>query len=89
MNRANFDRPIYRDSYEIRAAILSACDLEVGTKFTKVMYKSYVAYIQVRDLVYKCEKLGLLEVKNGLLFLTPKGKEVIDITRELKEMIKN
>lgn len=78
----------YRDSHDIRAAILGACDLQVGTKFTKVMYKSFVSYVQMRNLVHRFEKTGLLRIEKDQLFLTPKGKQVLDIIRELKELVK-
>ena len=88
-----------RSRYEIIHDVLDQC--QTGSKKTWVMYRANLSYDLTTNYLNELEKLGLVENKEGLYYITEKGKQLLelltawrqkkaeldDITKKIKEIL--
>ena len=88
-----------RSRYEIIHDVLDQC--QTGSKKTWVMYRANLSYDLTTNYLNELEKLGLVENKEGLYYISDKGKQLLellrtwrqkkseldDITKEIKEIL--
>lgn len=79
----------YRNRTEIIATILSSIEDEHGLGITKLIYKSYLSYVQGQEYCKELQKLGMLRYDSDrkLYFITSKGQQYLKIYRTLKEQL--
>ena len=76
----------YRSRTEISRAILESA--VGGLAKTKIMYKAFLSYAQLKDYLDLLEKNGLLELNTSeqTYRTTPKGKKFLEISDSLTMM---
>ena len=88
-----------RTKYEIVHDILENC--QNGAKKTWVMYRANLSYDLTTNYLNDLAKRGLIENKDGLYYITDKGKqllellkvwrqkksEIVDITKKIEEIL--
>ncbi len=77
----------YRSRTEIASRILESAT--GGATKTKIMYKAYLSYAQLKEYLSVLEENGLLTQDKGqqLYRTTEKGKRFLDITNSLQGML--
>ena len=77
----------YRSRSEIASRILEST--ASGTTRTKIMYKAYLSYTQLKEYLPVLEENGLLEYDKGeqIYRTTQKGLHFLNITNSLQEMM--
>jgi predicted transcriptional regulator len=77
----------YRSRSEIASRILESA--ASGTTRTKIMYKAYLSYAQLKEYLPVLEENGLLEYDKGeqIYRTTQKGLHFLNITNSLQEMM--
>jgi predicted transcriptional regulator len=80
----------YRSRNDIFASILQAASEEKeGAKLTKIMYKSFVSYLQLSDFLAELTKHELLmyESKSKRYTVTQKGIKFLDLYLKMDQLI--
>ena len=72
-----------RTRYEIIHDILSQC--ENGAKKTWLMYKANLSYELTNNYINKLVEKELIIQKDGLYYLTDKGRKLLDLLKDYKE----
>ncbi|MDT7872653.1 MULTISPECIES: winged helix-turn-helix domain-containing protein [Stygiolobus] len=72
-----------RTRYEIIHDILSQC--ENGAKKTWLMYKANLSYELTNNYINRLVEKDLITSKDGLYYLTDKGKKLLELLKEYKE----
>ncbi len=78
----------YRSRTEIVAMILDAAN--GGATKTKIMYKSFLSYAQLKEYLTMLIENALLEYEDGLLNIyrtTEKGLRLLKIYNQIEEII--
>ncbi len=77
----------YRSRTEIASRILESA--ASGTTRTKIMYKAYLSYAQLKEYLPVLEQNGLLAYDKGeqIYRTTQKGLHFLNITNSLQEMM--
>lgn len=77
----------YRSRTEITSQILEAAD--GGTTKTKIMYKAFVSYAQLKEYLEVLEVNGLLEYQQSeeLYRTTAKGRRFLDIYSQMGQLV--
>ncbi len=77
----------YRSRTDIVATILDAA--VGGTSKTKIMYKAFLSYAQLKEYLTVLEENGLLSYDKGdqVYKTTPKGLKFLNITNSLQGMM--
>ena len=78
----------YRDRNAILHSILNCC-LEPQTK-TKIMYKAYLSYEQLKEYLLFCTGKELIELNgDGIYHITQHGKQVLELQDKLETVLSN
>jgi len=72
-----------RSRYEIIHDVLDQC--QTGSKKTWVMYRANLSYDLTKKYLEDLEKLGLVENKEGLYYITEKGKQLLELLDNWKQ----
>ena len=72
-----------RSRYEIVHDILDQC--QNGAKKTWVMYRANLSYDLTTNYLNDLVKRGLIENKEGLYYITDKGKQLLEVLKAWKE----
>jgi len=72
-----------RTRYEIIHDILAQC--ENGAKKTWLMYKANLSYELTNNYINKLVEKELIIQKDGLYYLTDKGRKLLELLKEYKE----
>jgi len=72
-----------RSKYEIIHDILDQC--QTGSKKTWVMYKANLSYDLTTDYLDDLAKSGLVEPKDGLYYITDKGKQLLELLKAWRQ----
>jgi predicted transcriptional regulator len=77
----------YRNRTEITSQILEAA--VGGTTKTKIMYKAFISYAQLKEYLEALEVNGLLEYQQSeeLYRTTAKGKKFLDIYSQMGQLV--
>jgi predicted transcriptional regulator len=80
---------LYRDKYNAYETIIEACCAHGGATRTLMMYKTFTSFAQLKRFVWTLEDSGIIEpnMRNKHYNATEKGKEVLQILRELNGML--
>ena len=77
----------YRSRHDIIAMILETVYDGEATK-TRLMYKAYLSYTQLREYITFLHDNGLItESQDGLYNSTQKGRRFVELYREMHNMI--
>ena len=80
----------YRSRNEIFASILQAASEEKGgSKLTKLMYKSFVSYLQLSDFLSELTRHELLifDAKTKRYSVTERGTKFLDLYLKMDHLI--
>ncbi len=72
-----------RSKYEIIQDVLDQC--QSGSKKTWVMYRANLSYDLTTNYLNELEKLGLVENKEGLYYITEKGKQLLELLKAWRQ----
>ena len=72
-----------RSKYEIIQDVLDQC--QTGSKKTWVMYRANLSYDLTTNYLNELEKLGLVEPKDGLYYITEKGKQLLELLKTYRQ----
>ena len=72
-----------RSRYEIVAEILEQC--QNGARKTWVMYRANLSYDLTTNYLNNLVKAGLLENRDGLYYITDKGRQLLELLKEWRE----
>jgi len=72
-----------RSKYEIIHDVLDQC--QTGSKKTWVMYRANLSYDLTTNYLEELEKLGLVENKEGLYYISEKGKQLLELLRAWRQ----
>ena len=72
-----------RSRYEIVLEVLEVC--QNGAKKTWVMYRANLSYDLTTNYLSVLMKEGLIENKDGLYYITDKGKELLELLKAWKQ----
>lgn len=77
----------YRSRTEIVRSILEAASASGGTNRTKLMYKSYLAYGQLKEHLKTLEQNFLIdyEARGRCYRITQKGTELLQLLNKMEE----
>lgn len=77
----------YRSRTEIISMILDS--VTVGTTKTKIMYKAYLSYTQLKEYLSLLEESGMVEYQNGtqIYKITEKGRKFLKLSIEIDDMV--
>ena len=77
----------YRSRTDIVRSILEAASASEGTNRTKLMYKSYLAYGQLKDHLGTLQENLLIEYeeKNRCYRITEKGKRLLQLLNKMEK----
>jgi predicted transcriptional regulator len=77
----------YRSRTEIISMILDS--VTVGTTKTKIMYKAYLSYTQLKEYLSLLEESGMVEYQNGtqIYRITEKGRKFLKLSIEIDDMV--
>jgi predicted transcriptional regulator len=78
----------YRSRSDIAEMILKAANGGGATK-TKIMYKAFLSYVQLKEYLTVLEKNGLLEYEDGMRSYrtTEKGIRLLRIYNQVDELV--
>jgi predicted transcriptional regulator len=78
----------YRSRSDIAEMILEAANGGGATK-TKIMYKAFLSYVQLKEYLTVLEKNGLLEYEDGMRSYrtTEKGIRLLRIYNQVDELV--
>ena len=78
----------YRSRSDIAEMILKAANGSGATK-TKIMYKAFLSYVQLKEYLTVLEKNGLLEYEDGMRSYrtTEKGIRLLRIYNQVDELV--
>lgn len=79
----------YRSRTEIVRSILEAASANEGTNRTKLMYKSYLAYGQLKEHLKDLEENVLInyEAKKRCYRITEKGAQLLQLLNKMDEFV--
>ena len=72
-----------RSKYEIIQDVLDQC--QTGSKKTWVMYRANLSYDLTTEYLNDLVKLGLVEPKDGLYYITEKGKQLLELLKAWRQ----
>ena len=77
----------YRSRTEIISMILDS--VTVGTTKTKIMYKAYLSYTQLKEYLSLLEESGMIAYENGaqVYKITEKGRKFLKLSIEIDDMV--
>ena len=77
----------YRSRTEIISMILDS--VTVGTTKTKIMYKAYLSYTQLKEYLSLLEQSGMIMYENGsqVYKITEKGRKFLKLSIEIDDMV--
>ncbi len=77
----------YRSRTEIISMILDS--VTVGTTKTKIMYKAYLSYTQLKEYLSLLEESGMIVYENGtqVYRITEKGRKFLKLSIEIDDMV--
>ena len=77
----------YRSRTEIIAMILDS--VTIGTTKTKIMYKAYLSYTQLKEYLSLLEGSGMIAYENGtqVYRITDKGRKFLKLSVEIGDMV--
>ncbi len=77
----------YRSRTEIIAMILDS--VTIGTTKTKIMYKAYLSYTQLKEYLSLLEESGMIGYENGtqIYKITDKGRKFLKLSMEIGDMV--
>lgn len=76
----------YRSRTEIVAMILETA--RSGVTKTKIMYKAYMSYTQIKEYLSFLQENGLIKYEEGALYrVTEKGLQFLEAYDEISELI--
>lgn len=77
----------YRSRTEIISMILDS--VTSGTTKTKIMYKAYLSYTQLKEYLSLLEESGMIGYENGsqIYRITDKGRKFLKLTLEIGDMV--
>ena len=77
----------YRSRTEIISMILDS--VTVGTTKTKIMYKAYLSYTQLKEYLSLLEESGMIVYENGtqVYKITEKGRKFLKLSIEIDDMV--
>lgn len=77
----------YRSRTEIISMILDS--VTVGTTKTKIMYKAYLSYTQLKEYLSLLEESGMIAYENGtqIYKITDKGRKFLKLSIEIDDMV--
>ncbi len=78
----------YRSRSEIVRAILEAANAGEGASRTRLMYKSYLAYNQLKDYLAHLQENNLIDYEVGMRCyrITEKGIQLLRLQNKLEEI---
>jgi len=78
----------YRSRSEIVRSILEAANAGEGASRTRLMYKSYLAYNQLKDYLAHLQENNLIDYEVGLRCyrITEKGIQLLRLQNKLEEI---
>ncbi len=77
----------YRSRTEIISMILDS--VTVGTTKTKIMYKAYLSYTQLKEYLSLLEGSGMIAYEDGtqIYRITDKGRKFLKLSIEIDDMV--
>ncbi|HXU94840.1 MAG TPA: DUF4364 family protein [Candidatus Nitrosotalea sp.] len=77
----------YRSRTEIISMILDS--VTVGTTKTKIMYKAYLSYTQLKEYLSLLEESGMIVYEDGtqVYKITEKGRKFLKLSIEIDDMV--
>lgn len=77
----------YRSRTEIISMILDS--VTVGTTKTKIMYKAYLSYTQLKEYLSLLEESGMIKYEDGtqVYKITEKGRKFLKLSIEIDDMV--
>ncbi len=77
----------YRSRTEIISMILDS--VTVGTTKTKIMYKAYLSYTQLKEYLALLEESGMIVYEDGtqVYKITEKGRKFLKLSIEIDDMV--
>ncbi|MGH3629912.1 MAG: DUF4364 family protein [Sciscionella sp.] len=77
----------YRSRTEIISMILDS--VTVGTTKTKIMYKAYLSYTQLKEYLSLLEGSGMVSYEKGtqVYRITDKGRKFLKLSIEIEDMV--
>lgn len=77
----------YRSRTEIIAMILDS--VTIGTTKTKIMYRAYLSYTQLKEYLSLLEGSGMIAYENGtqVYKITDKGRKFLKLSVEIDDMV--
>lgn len=77
----------YRSRAEIVSMILDS--VSAGATKTKIMYKAYLSYTQLKEYLSYMEGNGLLKYEEGtqIYRITDKGRKLMHLYEEIEDMV--
>ena len=77
----------YRSRAEITAEILQSA--AAGATKTRLMYKSFLSYAQIKEYLRFLMENGFLKYEEGtqLYKITPRGRQFLRINEEINELV--
>jgi predicted transcriptional regulator len=77
----------YRSRTEIISMILDS--VTVGTTKTKIMYKAYLSYTQLKEYLSLLEESGMVGYEEGsqIYRITDKGRKFLKLSIEIDDMV--
>ena len=78
----------YRSKSEIVRSILEAANASEGTSRTRIMYKSYLSFNQLKEYLGTLEENGLInyEVGKRCYRITQKGIRLLQLQNKMEEI---
>jgi predicted transcriptional regulator len=79
----------YRSRSEIVRSILEAANAGEGASKTRLMYKSYLSYNQLKEYLALLQENGLIDYETGRhsYRITHKGLQLLQLQNKMEEMI--
>ena len=77
-----------RSRSEIYRSILETANADEGTNRTKLMYKSYLSFNQLKEYLETLQENGLIEYEVGMrrYRITDKGIRVLQLQNKMEEI---
>ncbi len=78
----------YRSRSEIVRSILEAANASEGTSRTRLMYKSYLSFNQLKEYLRTLQENGLIDYEVGIRCyrITEKGIRLLQLQNKLEEI---
>jgi predicted transcriptional regulator len=78
----------YRSRTEIVRSILEAADKSEGTSRTRLMYKSYISFNQLKEYLRTLQENGLIDHEVGKrgYTITEKGRLLLQLQNKMEEI---